>query len=87
MINLGSDFDRAILTTAGIDPDAIQAGTVTIDFIPNSGPTTIRYTAVATIDSDTLRALIRDAAPAPTPTPTQDDPGVGTTDPGVSTLG
>lgn len=62
MINLGNDFDRAVLEAAGINPDTAQAGTVNIDALPATGNVTVRYTAVASADVDAIRELIRQAS-------------------------
>lgn len=61
-VTLGNDFDRAVLTAAGINPDQAQVGTVQIDALPETGNVTIRYTAVATATAENIRALICDAA-------------------------
>lgn len=58
MLNLGPDFDRGVLTAAGVDPDRAQLGTVQIDALPVDGPVTIRYTAVVTAPASTVRELI-----------------------------
>lgn len=62
MIDLGDTCDRSILKAAGLDPDKVQPGSLTIDMVPTTGPATIRYTMVTTIDSAVLRALIAAAA-------------------------
>lgn len=58
MLNLGADFDRAVLTAAGIDPDSAQPGSVQIAALPETGDVTVRYTAVATAPADVIRDLI-----------------------------
>lgn len=58
MLNLGSDFDRAVLTAAGIDPDTVQPGTVQINALPETGDVTIRYTAIVTAPAAAVRDLI-----------------------------
>lgn len=58
MIDLGDACDRSILKAAGLDPDKVQPGSLTIDMVPTVGPATIRYTMVTTIDSAVLRQLI-----------------------------
>lgn len=58
MLNLGTDFERGVLTAAGVDPDRAQLGTVQIDALPLDGPVTIRYTAVVTAPAATIRDLI-----------------------------
>lgn len=58
MLNLGPDFDRGVLTAAGVNPDGAQPGTVQIDALPESGDVTIRYTAVVTAPASTVRELI-----------------------------
>lgn len=72
-VNLGNDFDRAVLTAAGVDPATAQPGTVTIDALPATGNVTVRYTAVATAPAETIRELIREAAHAGDPA-TEPDP-------------
>lgn len=64
-VNLGNDFDRAVLTAAGIDPATAQLGTVQIDALPETGPVTIRYTAVATAPAAAIRELICKTADVP----------------------
>ena len=66
MLQLGKDFDDAVLTAAGIDPDAAQPGTVQIDALPEAGPATIRYTAVTSAPAAAIRELICQAADVPT---------------------
>lgn len=58
-VNLGNDFDRAVLTAAGVDPVVAQLGTVQIDALPVEGNVTVRYTAVATAPAADIWALIR----------------------------
>lgn len=58
VLNLGADFDRAVLKAAGIDPDTAQPGSVQIAALPDTGDVTIRYTAVATAPAATVRDLI-----------------------------
>jgi hypothetical protein len=65
MLNLGNDFDRGVLTAAGINPDGAQLGTVQIDALPNDGDVTIRYTAIATAPAATIRELICRTADSP----------------------
>lgn len=62
MLNLGRDFDDAVLIAAGIDPDGAQPGTVQIDALPETGFVTIRYTAVTSAPAETIRDLICQAA-------------------------
>lgn len=68
MLNLGPDFDRGVLTAAGIDPATVQLGTVQIDALPTEGDVTIRYQAIATAPADTIRDLIRSTATPDGPT-------------------
>lgn len=68
MLNLGKTFDDAVLTAAGIDPDAAQAGTVQIDALPETGDVTIRYTAVTSAPAATIRELICRTADVPAAT-------------------
>jgi hypothetical protein len=75
MLNLGAAFDRGVLTAAGIDPDTVQAGSVQINALPDSGDVTIRYTAVATAPASEIRDLIREAARATGDPATDPDPG------------
>ncbi len=72
MLNLGKDFDDAVLTAAGIDPDDAQPGTVQIDSLPETGAVTIRYTAITSAPAAAIRELICQAADVPT---TGDDDG------------
>lgn len=58
MIALGPDFDRGILTAAGVNPDRAQLGSVQIDALPTTGDVTIRYTAIATAPASVVRDLI-----------------------------
>lgn len=73
-VTLGNDFDLAVLTAAGINPDNAQLGTVQIDALPETGNVTVRYTAVATIDAEKIRELIREAAHATGEPTTEPDP-------------
>ncbi|MBK0296212.1 hypothetical protein IAE22_28810 [Bacillus sp. S34] len=66
MLNLGPDFDRGVLTAAGVNPDGAQLGTVQIDALPTTGDVTIRYTAVATAPASAVRGLICATADVPT---------------------
>lgn len=58
MLNLGTDFERGVLTAAGVNPDHAQLGTVQIDALPLDGPVTIRYTAVVTAPASKVRDLV-----------------------------
>jgi hypothetical protein len=66
MLNLGNDFDRGVLTAAGVDPDAAQLGTIQIDALPTDGDVTIRYTAIATAPAAVIRELVCRTADTPT---------------------
>lgn len=68
-IDLGGDFNGAVLAAAGVDPTQHDANSVVIDFVPTSGTATIRVTRIASIDAADLRQLIASAAqPAGQPT-------------------
>jgi hypothetical protein len=59
MIDLGPDFERALITAAGLDPNHIDPGSTQITSINSTGQTTVRATIVAAIDSATLNTLIQ----------------------------
>lgn len=65
-VNLGDDFNAAVLAAASVDPSTHEAASISIDFVPVSGNATIRVTRIATIDAVTLRQLIAEHAQATT---------------------
>lgn len=65
-LNLGDGFAAAVLTAAGLDPAQYETASVAVEYVPESGPATIRVNRVASIDAATLRQLVADhAQPAP----------------------
>ncbi|MFJ3029837.1 hypothetical protein ACIPEQ_13420 [Curtobacterium sp. NPDC087080] len=78
-LNLGADFNAALVTLAGWDQNAVDASTLSIAFLNQGGQTTIRATATANVDTDALNTLIREYIPAP-PEPTPVDAPVTDTD-------
>jgi hypothetical protein len=64
-VNLGDDFNAAVLQAAGLDPAQYEASTLSIDFVPTSGDATIRVTRVASVDAVQLRQLIAATAQPP----------------------
>lgn len=64
-LNLGADFNAALITLAGWDQNAVDASTLSIAFLNQGGQTTIRANATANIDTGALNALIREYIPAP----------------------
>ncbi|WIA99729.1 hypothetical protein [Curtobacterium sp. MCBA15_012] len=72
-LNLGADFNAALVNLAGWDQNAVDASTLSIAFLNQGGQTTIRATATANVDTDALNALIREYIPAP-PEPSPVDP-------------
>jgi hypothetical protein len=75
MIELGPDFDRGVLTAAGINPNTAQLGTVQIDALPTTGDVTIRYTAIATAPAAVIRELICRTADSPAAAPATPEAG------------
>jgi hypothetical protein len=64
-VNLGDDFNAAVLQAAGLAPADYEATTLSIDFVPTDGNATIRVTRVASVDAGQLRTLIAAAAQPP----------------------
>lgn len=63
-VNLGDNFNAAVLAAADVDATMHDANTISIDFVPDTGDATIRVTRIATLDAGTLRQLIAAAAQA-----------------------
>lgn len=61
-VNLGDDFNAAVLDAASVDPLTHDANMISIDFVPLDGTATIRVTRIASIDAVTLRQLIAEHA-------------------------
>lgn len=57
-INLGTDFEQELITLAGWEPNTVDSGSTSIDFINTAGQTTVRATTVANVDTGALQALI-----------------------------
>lgn len=61
-INLGTGFEEQVAQLAGFEPGQFTAGSVTIDFLNPSGPTTVLIQARLQLDTDDVRAAIQAAA-------------------------
>ena len=64
-VNLGDDFNAAVIQAAGLDPASHDPSTLSIDFVPIDGTATIRVTRTASVDALQLRTLIAAAAQVP----------------------
>jgi len=65
-LNLGNAFNAELATLAGWDTDAIDPSTVTVEYLNPGGPTTVRVTASANVDTAALSALVQKYTPVPT---------------------
>ena len=60
-LSLGPAFEARVLDLAGIDPASIDPGSVEITLINPAGPTTVRATLVASVDTEALEQAIRES--------------------------
>jgi hypothetical protein len=67
-LNLGPDFEQALIALAGWDPTTIDTGSTDIALLNTGGQTTVRATVTASVDTDALMTLITAAATPPAPT-------------------
>lgn len=58
-LSISDTAAQAILTAAGVDPAMYDTSTVRIDVIPDTGPCTVRATALLNADSAAVRAILR----------------------------
>lgn len=78
-ISLGNDFNAELVALAGWTADTVDPSTVTVEYLNPGGPTTVRVSATANVDTDALSALIRKYTPL-TASDTTDDTGEAPTD-------
>lgn len=71
-LNLGNDFNTELVALAGWTPDSVDSSTVTVEYLNPGGPTTVRVTASANVDTAALSALVQKYTPLP-----QDADGTG----------
>lgn len=57
----------AIFAAAGVDPGHYDAGSMSIDFIPETGDCTVRATRILAVDASAVRAALRDEFAEPLP--------------------
>jgi hypothetical protein len=62
-LTLNPTVEGQIAALAGIDPAAIDPGSLTIALINPSGPTTIRYTLHFDVDTAALVGILKAAIP------------------------
>jgi hypothetical protein len=58
-VNLGPDFEAALIALAGWNPADIDPASTDIALVNPSGKTTVRATIVAQVDTATLSVLIK----------------------------
>jgi hypothetical protein len=66
MINLGNDFNAAVLAAAGVTDADHDSSTVSIGALPDSGDVTVRVTRILAVPAETVRELVAQYA-GPTP--------------------
>lgn len=62
-LELGTSFEAAVAAVLNLDPATYDGGSMTIDLVNPSGPTTVRFTSHYAIDTPTLQGLIRNTLP------------------------
>lgn len=73
-LNLGNDFNAELVALAGWTPDSVDPSTVTVELLNPGGPTTVRVTASANVDTAALSTLVQKYTPIPQdPTGSTDD--------------
>ncbi|MFF2054124.1 hypothetical protein ACFVU2_21135 [Leifsonia sp. NPDC058194] len=63
-IALGPAFETAVLTLAGIDPTTIDPGSLDITLLNPAGDTTVRCTLVLSVNTDAVKAAMKNALEA-----------------------
>lgn len=58
-LELGSAFEQAVAKAVGLDPATYDPGSMVIDLVNPSGPTTVRFTSHYALSTPTLQGLIR----------------------------
>jgi hypothetical protein len=66
-LELGTTFEHAVAKAVGLDPAAYDPGSMVIELVNPSGPTTVRFTSHYALNTTTLQGLIRATLPAATP--------------------
>lgn len=66
-LTLNTTVEGQIADLAGITAGTYDPGTLSIDLINGSGPTTLRYTIHVDVDSTQLIAILKAALPTPAP--------------------
>ncbi len=60
MIDIGAEFNEAVLAAADVSPVDHDPSTVQIGALPAAGDVTVRVTRILSIPADTVRQLIAD---------------------------